>query len=169
MPDTSNGKDFENLVEADLLKLGYVDVTNVRVAGNAQKRLIKQVPYRTIYGHMGKTEIVIEDNSRTIRIECKHQNGAGSKIESLPYLYLNAVNSFPENEIILLFAGNFYEAPKPANYPIKRQSQWGCTDWLRSACECGLYLPKGSKKVIKFMFYPEFKKWIDDGMPYLTR
>ena len=168
MPDTSSGAIFEDLVYNDLVAKGFVE-SNTRLASNYNKILIKHIPYKTIYGHKGKTEFLIIDSDRSIRIECKHQDVAGSKIEALPYLYLNAVECFPEDEIILLFSGKFYEAPKPDNYSVKRQSQWGCTDWLRNACDSGLYLPEGSKKIIKFMFYPEFKNWLNSGIPYLTR
>lgn len=168
MPDTSSGKIFEDKIQQDLISQGFQITNIIRTASN-NKIINRNKPYTTIYGHKGKTEFYLQDGAREIRIECKFQDVAGSKIEALPYLYLNAVESFPEDEIILLFAGNYYEAQKPNNYSVRKQSQWGCTDWLRKACDEGLYLPQNSKKVIKFMFYPEFETWCKNGMPKLTR
>ncbi|MFM6944984.1 MAG: PD-(D/E)XK nuclease superfamily protein [Bacteroidota bacterium] len=167
MPDTSSGQVFENKVLNALKSQGFcLSGEHERFASN--KIIITNKPYTTIYGHQGKTEFYLQEGNREIRIECKYQDVAGSKIEALPYLYLNSVESFPEKEIILLFGGNFFEANKPDNYIKRRQSQWGCTDWLRKACDSRLYLPDNSEKVIKFMFYSEFNKWILDGMPKLV-
>jgi hypothetical protein len=40
-----------------------------------------------------------------VRIECKWQQSAGSVDEKLPYLYLNAIESMPEDHVIIVYGG----------------------------------------------------------------
>ena len=83
--------------------------------------LLRNVPFETIYGHRGKTEFLLKSqkHQRSIRIECKWQQVAGSVDEKLPYLYLNAVEKMPEREIILLIDGPGWKS--------------GALEWIRKA------------------------------------
>jgi hypothetical protein len=60
--------------------------------------LLRNVPYKTIYGHPGNTEFLIrsERYRLEIRIECKWQQSSGSVDEKYPYTYLNCIEAMPE-------------------------------------------------------------------------
>lgn len=98
--------------------------------------VIKQYPYHSIYDHNGKTEFLLINRpmDRRIRIEVKWQQSAGSVDEKFPYLWLNCVYSFEEQEIVLIVDGGGY---KP-----------GAREWLvRQAKERWLLDGQADKKV----------------------
>ncbi len=69
--------------------------------------LLKNVPFTSVYKHLGKTEflLVSEKYDLKIRIECKWQQVNGSVDEKLPYLYLNTIETMPEKTIMILIDG----------------------------------------------------------------
>ncbi len=69
--------------------------------------LLRDVPYKTIYGHTGKTEFLLQSQNLgiKIRIECKWQQTAGSVDEKFPYVYLNCIEAMPETDIIIVADG----------------------------------------------------------------
>ena len=76
--------------------------------------VLKQVPYDSIYHHNAQTEFVIYKRDsgkphRTIRVEVKWQQSAGSVDEKYPYVYLNSVYQYPEHEIVIIIDGNGYK------------------------------------------------------------
>lgn len=82
------------------------------------RRLICNAPYTSIYSAVGqsdgrsvrhsRSEFIISDKQSDTfcRVECKWQAVSGSVDEKLPYLYLNAIEAWHENEIIILIDGN---------------------------------------------------------------
>ena len=68
--------------------------------------LVRRVPYQSIYGHRGGTEVLAVTASRGLGIRIESQ---GSVDEKFPYLYLNCIQAMPEREIILLIDGNGYK------------------------------------------------------------
>ncbi len=83
--------------------------------------LLTNAPFTTIYKHSGHTEFLLVSKKYNIhtRIECKWQQSAGSVDEKLPYLYLNAIEQMPEEDIIILIDGKGW---KP-----------GAIQWLKDA------------------------------------
>lgn len=87
------------------------------------KIVFTNVPFTSIYNHTGKTEYVIINTSKgkKIRVEAKNQQSAGSVDEKFPNLFLNAIYSYPEDEIILLIEGKGWKV--------------GALNWIRNAVE----------------------------------
>lgn len=109
--------------------------------------LLKNIEYTSIYNHIGRTEFLLlsERYDAKIRIECKWQQSSGSVDEKLPYLYLNAVYSMPENDIIIVIDGNGWKK--------------GAVEWLKSAVENKLFTPPDFKKNIRVFSLMEFITW----------
>ena len=108
---TKTGKILESIVEDRFSREGFDIVMHSKWKKNkenySKELLLKNVPYKTIYGHDGRTEFLLlsEKHNLRIRIECKWQEQSGSADEKLPYLYLNAIEKFPERDVIILIAG----------------------------------------------------------------
>jgi hypothetical protein len=89
--------------------------------------LLKNVPFKNIYGHDGYTEFLLksEKYNLEIRIECKWQQSGGSVDEKFPYLYLNCIEAMPENHIVIIVDGG--------------GAREGAVQWLKNASEKNLY------------------------------
>jgi len=110
--------------------------------------LLKNVPFTTIYGHPGKTEFLLRSAKYglEVRIECKWQEASGSVDEKFPYVYLNAIEAMPENDIIIIADGG----------GAKR----GSIQWLKNVAVNKMYIPKSKQnKNIKVMSLSEFISW----------
>jgi PD-(D/E)XK nuclease superfamily domain len=109
--------------------------------------LLKNIEYTSIYNHTARTEFLLLSRKYDvkIRIECKWQQSSGSVDEKLPYLYLNAVYSMPENDIIIVIDGNGWKK--------------GAVEWLKSAVDNRLYTPADFNKNIKVYSISEFITW----------
>jgi hypothetical protein len=109
--------------------------------------LVRNVPYTTIYGHAGKTEFLLLSASHhlTIRIECKWQQSGGSVDEKFPYVYLNALEAMPEQDIFIVYGGS---GAKP-----------GAINWIRQAVKEGRYRPPSSTKTIRVLSVEQFIAW----------
>lgn len=109
--------------------------------------LLRNVPYKSIYGHMGKTEFLLKslDYNLVVRIECKWQQSSGSVDEKYPYVYLNSVEAMPEDHIIIVLGGS--GAKKEA------------VEWLKQTASAGKYgaIEKGKK--IEVMSLDGFITW----------
>ncbi|HPZ09006.1 MAG TPA: 4-diphosphocytidyl-2C-methyl-D-erythritol kinase [Candidatus Eremiobacteraeota bacterium] len=147
---TSSGNTLEKTVTATLLSkgftlIGYRDyVKNKKNCGH--ELLIKNVPYKTIYNHPGKTEFLLisKKYSLEVRIECKWQQSSGSVDEKFPYLYLNCIEAMPEGDIIIIIDGGGAKS--------------GAVKWLKKAVEEKRYTSDKSKN-IKVFTLVEFVKW----------
>lgn len=109
--------------------------------------VLKNVPYQTIYGHYGNTEFLLKSQTRSleIRIECKWQQSAGSVDEKFPYLYLNCIESMPENDIIVIVDGDGYKL--------------GALKWLKDAVSNKKYQCQPYSKNIMIMSLVDFIRW----------
>ncbi|MBE6423073.1 PD-(D/E)XK nuclease superfamily protein [Succinivibrio dextrinosolvens] len=150
----SNGKVVETMLLPLFTKngfevLSYKDYSKLTAESRPPKYVIKEVPFTTIYNAPGRTEFVIVDTTqnRTIRIESKYQATAGSVDEKYPYMFLNAVEQYPEKEIILIVDGDGYKA--------------GAREWLERKINENWLDFKGKGKTIKLMKIIEFINWFN--------
>jgi|SaaInlStandDraft_6_1057023.scaffolds.fasta_scaffold55625_2 hypothetical protein len=109
--------------------------------------ILTNAPYTSIYKHNGKTEFLIKSlhYNLLIRIECKWQQSQGSVDEKLPYLYLNCVESMPEDNIMIVIDGNGFKK--------------GAVEWLKEAASERKFLPSDSTKKIQVFTLTEFLVW----------
>ena len=141
-----SGKIFEKQMIPIFEEAGYavINASNEK-SSSPEKRVVKNAPYITSYGTKGKTEYVIKNGKRAIRVEAKHQTSNGSVDEKFPYLWDNAVNSYPEKEVILVVDGGGYRA--------------AARQWLQNAIDNNRDNYKEKGKVIKLMTMDEFASW----------
>ena len=112
--------------------------------------VLTNVPYKTIYGHRGFTEFLLISKSKglRVRIECKWQQSTGSVDEKLPYLYMNCIQSIPENDIIIIIGGG----------GMKK----GAIQWLKDAVDNKLFqdsAPITPSKQIRVFSLDDFLGW----------
>lgn len=110
--------------------------------------LLRDVPYKSIYGHNGKTEFCVlsERFSLNARIECKWQQSSGSVDEKFPYLYLNCINAMPEDLVIIIIDGG---GAKPS-----------AVEWLKNAARERKFIPLDQpKKRVEVFSIGEFIAW----------
>ena len=120
----NNGSKFEHVVEdliCDLLKIKSYKWSEGKDSFITDNVLLKNVPYESIYGTKCRSEFVLKYDNRTIRIECKSQESAGSVDEKLPYLVENFTHKVPEEETIIIHHGSGFRE--------------GAIQWLRRTCE----------------------------------
>lgn len=146
-----NGRTLEQQVQSLFMSRGftllsYKEFSKGHVTG---KYIVTHVPYRTIYGTQGKTEFLVVDGDRKIRVECKWQQCSGSVDEKYPYLILNCMD-MPESEIIILLDGGGY----------KQMAK----DWLVAAARDGVG-GKGMLKNVRVLALSEFISWVNKEWP----
>ena len=135
------GKVLENLVRHVVTSHGYAEMSYDEwiKCGEPLKSLVSSVPYTTIYGTRGRTEfLLIDEENKKIRIECKWQQSSGSVDEKYPYTY-ECMTNVPEETVIILLDGGGY----------KKQAR----DWLKQKCDTC------NTKEIKLFDMKEFVKW----------
>jgi len=154
-----NGKQFEEMCIPLFENHGFtiLSLPQYRILEKKgelpDKYVLKNAPFQTIYNHRGKTEFVVVDKTnaqevRAIRIENKYQEAAGSVDEKFPYMLLNAIQAYPEKEVILVVDGNGY---KP-----------GARKWLQDRIDEN-WLNFESDRSIKLMNVIEFVAWLNKG------
>lgn len=147
-----NGKIFEDmciplLAQHGFIILSYKEFETMRKL--PVRYVVQQMPYITIYGHKGRTEMVIVDQvqNRVVRVENKYQQAAGSVDEKYPYMYLNAVFAYEEPEVIFVIDGGGFK-PGAKKWLIDRINE----NWLD-------YRSMG--KSIQLMTIAEFINWVN--------
>lgn len=143
-----NGKKSEAICLKMLTDRGFVVAKNKDE--KAEKWVMENAPFTSIYGHNAKTEFVIGFNNREIRIEIKTQNAAGSVDEKLPYVLLNAIEAYPENETIIILEGNGFKN--------------GAKEWVYKMVEDNWFDYKQKGKTIQVMNLNDFGKWLDNNI-----
>jgi hypothetical protein len=149
---TKTGKILEKSVISTLVEYGCEFVMFSKWIKKPEKYgdelLLKNIPYKTIYGHKGYTEFLLisKKYNLRIRIECKWQQSTGSVDEKFPYLYLSAVEAMPENTIFLLIDGDGFKA--------------GALPWLKDAIKKQKY--RKFDKEIRILNLKEFLTWAGD-------
>ena len=148
----SSGNTLERTIIATLESKGFqvVQYSNWRRAPTryGSELLLRNVPYKSIYGHDAKTEFVIcsARYQLQVRVECKWQQSSGSVDEKFPYLYINCLEGMPEDHIIIIIDGG--------------GAKHGAVDWLRHASEKKLYTTEENRtKRIEVMSLSEFLIW----------
>lgn len=154
-----SGRVLENVVEsvfeAHKYKIvSYSEWAKQPTRYDEDRLLLKNVPYKTIYGHTGRSEfVVLLGGKPRIRIECKWQQSPGSVDEKFPYLYLNAVEAMPESTVVIIVDGGGAKESAVA--------------WLRRAAEDRLYVTDPSKTILVFDG-SGFIRWANDVLPTLS-
>src|SRR4029077_3760932 len=104
-----SGKFLEETLRRELSARGFHFRTHKDNANNLDMfapRLVEtHAPYRSLYGCQSRSEFLITDGPRKIRVECRWQESSGSVDEKFPYLLRNAIECMPENEILILHGG----------------------------------------------------------------
>ena len=104
-----SGKFLENIVQREFESRGFIvrdygsDADNLDMF--APRILVRGVPYISIYETDSRSEFVVTEYNRKIRIECKWQESSGSVDEKFPYVIDNAAEAMPEREILILHGG----------------------------------------------------------------
>ena len=150
----STGNTLEQTVKSTFSSKGFEVISYKEWEKKPEKfgkrLLLTNAPYTSIYGHNGKTEFLLIDQDTNIRIECKWQQVAGSVDEKLPYLYLNCIETMPENDIIVLIDGNGWKK--------------GAINWLKEAVDQRKYTnSKMKNKNIKVFSLTEFITWANNN------
>ena len=152
MVDTNSGPILEGTIKSTFGGKGFEIVKYSDWSKNKEnygdELLLTHVPYDTIYDHQGATEFLVisKKNDLKIRIECKWQQSGGSVDEKLPYLYLNAIEKMPEENIIIVIDGEGWKR--------------GAIPWLKNAVKERKYIVDPKKlKDIKIMNLMEFLTW----------
>lgn len=149
-----NGKIFEDVLIPLFANHGYEIVQNSMLArfdvDSYDKYVVLNAPFETIYNHKGKTEFLLINKiiDKKIRIECKWQQSAGSVDEKFPYLYLNAVKKYEENDVIILLDGGGYKD--------------GAKQWLENAIDSNW--ENTSNKNISLMSLNEFMIYFNNNL-----
>jgi hypothetical protein len=139
------GKWLEDIVEREFFQRGFLvrdycdDQDNTDLF--SPNRLVRNVPYTSIYGCSARSEFLIVSDvmMRRVRIECRMQASSGSVDEKMPYLLLNAKEAMPENEVMLLLGGDGARAK--------------AVDWLRRQARAV------ANKQIHVLTINEFPNW----------
>lgn len=150
-----NGKIFEDMCIPIFTNHGYKIFTQAEInkrpeiVNGIDKYVIRNAEYMSIYNHKGKTEFVLVNSERKVRVENKYQAAAGSVDEKFVYTLLNAIEAYPEKEAIIIIDGGGY---KP-----------GARQWVQDRIDEN-WLNFRDKKDIKLMNITEFIKWFNKEM-----
>lgn len=110
----------------------------------ANIRLIQNVPFTNVWGYEGRSEFVLQSQipARSIRIECKYQNGSGSTDDKLVKTVVELQTTIPEDESILVIDGIGWDKRK-----IQKVKEWAANG-------------KFGPKALAVMSATEFKPWL---------
>lgn len=146
------GRMLETTIRHILETKGFTPVSYTRWLKAPEKfggeLLLTNAPFRTIYGHQGRTEFLLQSErlGLKIRIEAKWQQVKGSTDEKLAYLYLNAIEAMPEQHVIIVIDGDGW----------RRQA----LAWLRQAAAAKAYTtPANDGKTVQVLSLAEFIAW----------
>ena len=149
---SGQGKILEETVISTFTRKGFEAVMwsewNRHRGNFGSELLLKNVPFKNIYGHDGYTEFLLKSDkySLEIRIECKWQQSAGSVDEKFPYLYLNCIEAMPETDILIIVDGG--------------GAKEGAVRWLKNAAQHRLYTNDANRgKKIEVFNLSEFLQW----------
>ena len=149
---SGQGKVLEEAVVSTFSRKGFEVVMwsqwNRKRDDYGSELLLKNVPFKNIYGHDGYTEFLLrsEKFNLEMRIECKWQQSAGSVDEKFPYLYLNCVEAMPEDNILIIVDGG--------------GAKEGAVRWLKAAAENKLFMDENnSHKNIEVLDLSGFIQW----------
>ncbi|MBL8029241.1 MAG: 4-diphosphocytidyl-2C-methyl-D-erythritol kinase [Fibrobacteres bacterium] len=149
---SGQGKVLEENIITTFIRKGFTPVMwsewNKDNSKYGEELLLKNVPFKNLYGHDGYTEFLLLSKryNTEIRIECKWQQSSGSVDEKFPYLYLNCIEAMPEKHVVIVIDGG--------------GARDGAIKWLKNAAEKGLYRREENKdKKIDVVTLSEFIQW----------
>ena len=157
-----SGKILEQQVTNALSLHGFQTIeykkwVNLSIFDRRGRKLIFNAPYTSIYAAVGqlagrdvrvsRSEFIISDDATDTfcRVECKWQAVSGSVDEKLPYVYLNAIESWDEDEIIILIDGKGWKENAIA--------------WLKDAVDKRKWRPSEDNRNIYVFNLGEFIQW----------
>lgn len=139
-----SGKFLEDILHRELAARGFLfrdygeDADNLDMF--AARIVVRNVPYHSLFDCESRSEFVITDGTRKIRVECRWQSTSGSVDEKFPYLLKNMEKCAPEREALILYGG---EGARP-----------GAINYLK--CEAR----KITAKTIHVVSIGEFPSWV---------
>jgi len=145
-----NGKIFEEMMIPIFEAHGFLVINESEIPKYSplpERVVIKNASYITIYNERGRTEFVIFAGERTIRVEAKYQSAPGSVDEKYPYMLLNGIYKYPEDEIIFVVDGGGYKK--------------GAREWLQNQIDNDWLYYKEQGKNIQLMTIAEFMNWFN--------
>lgn len=151
----TSGKYLENMIERTFKGVDYEVKTHGDDAGNLDmfitKLLVRNVPFTNLFGGQSRTEFVAinQMHERKMRIECKSQEVPGSTEEKLVYFYMNAIRCMDEDEVMLLYGGDYFDNKSRA------------IAWLKNAASVGLFSDRQNKK-IHIVGMSELRRFVRD-------
>jgi hypothetical protein len=103
------GKLLEEAIENAFKRRGIL-VTSYQSIGEGldlfeKRMLIRNAPYKSIYGARSFSEFQYRHANLRVRIECRSQQVAGSVDEKFPYLLMNAQAAMPEAFVWFVLEG----------------------------------------------------------------
>jgi hypothetical protein len=119
-----SGRFLEAILKQELESRGFLfrkhrdDKNNLDMFN--RRVVLRHAPYRSIYGSVSRSEFLIIDDARRIRIECRWQEVSGSVDEKFPYLLQNAAERMPESHVVLFIGGK--GAKRAAVLWLKREA-----------------------------------------------
>ncbi len=147
---THSGKFLEDVLRRELSARGFHFRSHRENGENldmfAPRLVVSNVPYRSIYDCDSRSEFVITDGPRKIRVECRWQESSGSVDEKFVYLMRNAVERMPEHEILILHGGEGARAE--------------AIEWLKREAN------RVSSKKIHVVNINEFLRWVRRELVY---
>jgi hypothetical protein len=150
---THSGKFLEDTLRRELSSRGFHFRTFGEDSDNldmfAPRVVVSNVPYKSIFDTKSRSEFVINDRGRKIRVECRWQESSGSVDEKFLYLLRNAVEYMPENEVLILYGGN--------------GAREKAVQWLKKEAA------KVSAKRIHVININEFLQWVRRELVYDAR
>jgi uncharacterized protein (DUF952 family) len=147
----SSGSVLERMIREVMASKGFEVIPYSKYVKHPERYgkelLLQNVPYTTIYEHPGKTEFLLisAEYDLRIRIECKWQQSSGSVDEKFPYVYLNAVEAMPEQDIFIVIGGS--------------GAKKGAVEWLQHAAQQRRYGAAEAGKNIRVMTLEQFIAW----------
>jgi len=115
--------------------------------GENERYLVKNHPYQTPYGTVGRGEWLIVSHELTASLECKHQEGSGSVDEKLPYVVARCHNS-AHRGLILVLGGRYW-----TDYPRGKAA----VEWCRREAAAMDHLHR--KRLVVCSTFDEFIKF----------
>jgi len=152
----STGPLFEGQIKSALAARGFQIISHNEYRKNPGRFtsdfLLTNYSYgTTIFGKKGTAKFLLVSPERKMRIviECKWQQGSGSTEHKIPYVYLNLLESIPEDDIIIVIDGGGWGK--------------GTISWLKTVASSKKYTDTSTKsKNIRIVNLKEFITWVNE-------
>ena len=131
---THSGKFLEGLVRREFAARGFhfrgfgEDQNNLDMF--APRMVVRNAPYASLYGCQSRSEFLIIDGSRKIRVECRWQESAGSVDEKYPIYCAMQSNACQSMKFLFFMAATVHVVKLSSGFSAKqrksepRKSTW---------------------------------------------